>query len=147
MQPTVLIAFATKHGSTRDVATEVAGRLSAHGIVTYTCPAVDVHSLEGYDGVVVGSAIYTGRLHAEARDFLHRFRGELATCPLAVFAIGPRTLADEDVTGSRRQFDAALTKEPNDRVGEIVETERGGADRITQLLEVAENAFDVGMIA
>ena len=112
MQPTVLIAFATKHGSTRDVATEVAGRLSAHGIVTYTCPAADVHSLEGYDGVVVGSAIYTGRLHAEARDFLHRFRGELATRPLAVFAMGPRTLADEDVTGSRRQLDAALTKEP-----------------------------------
>jgi len=112
MQPTVLIAFATKHGSTREVATEVAGRLSAHGIVTYTCPGADVQSLEGYDGVVVGSAIYAGRLRAEARDFLHRFRGELASCPLAVFAMGPRPLAGEDVAGSRRQLDAALAKEP-----------------------------------
>jgi menaquinone-dependent protoporphyrinogen oxidase len=112
MTPAVLIAFATKHGSTRDVATEVAGRLSAHGIVTYTCPAADVHTLEGFDGVVLGSALYLGRLHADGRDFLHRFGGELASRPLAVFALGPRTLADEDVAGSRSQLEAALAKEP-----------------------------------
>ena len=110
---TVLVAFASKHGSTQDVATEVAGRLSARGIVAYTCPAADVSTLEGFDGVVLGSALYAGRLHADGRDFLRRFRGQLGTQPFAVFALGPRTLAEDDVAGSRRQLAAALAKEPS----------------------------------
>jgi menaquinone-dependent protoporphyrinogen oxidase len=112
MTPTVLIAFATKHGSTEQVATEIAGHLCAHGIVTHTCAATDVQTLDGYDGVVVGSAIYMGRLHADARDFLHRYRDALAVRPLAVYAMGPRTLAVEDVAHSRAQLDVALAKEP-----------------------------------
>jgi menaquinone-dependent protoporphyrinogen oxidase len=112
MPRAVLIAFATKHGSTREVAAEIAGRLSARGIVTYTCAAAEVDSLEGYDGVVLGSALYTGRLHPDGRSFLHRFRRELVSRPLAVFAMGPRTLAEDEVAGSRRQLDAALAREP-----------------------------------
>jgi menaquinone-dependent protoporphyrinogen oxidase len=112
MTPAVLVAFATKHGSTQDVATEIAGRLCAHGIVTYTCAAAAVDGLEGYDGVVLGSALYMGRLHADGRNFLRRFRRELAARPLAVFAMGPRTLADENVASSRRQLEAVLATEP-----------------------------------
>jgi menaquinone-dependent protoporphyrinogen oxidase len=112
MTPTVLVAYATKHGSTRQVAEAVAERLGAHGIATFTRPAGDVGSLEGYQGVVLGSAIYTGRLHADARRFLRRHATELAAWPLAVFAMGPRTLADEDVASSRGQLESALAKEP-----------------------------------
>ena len=110
--PSVLVAHASKHGSTREVAEAVAARLSSHGIVTYTCKAGDAAGIGEYDAVVLGSAIYTGRLLADARAFLHRCGDELAGRPLAVFAMGPRTLADDDVAGSRSQLDAALAREP-----------------------------------
>jgi len=112
MTPTVLVAYATKHGSTREVAEAIAERLEAHGIAAFTRPASDVGSLEGYEGVVLGGAIYMGRLHADARDFLRRHRSSLEVLPVAVFALGPRTLAEEDVASSRSQLDAALAKEP-----------------------------------
>jgi menaquinone-dependent protoporphyrinogen oxidase len=86
--------------------------LSTHGLVVDLRAASDVPSLDGFDGVVLGSAIYTGRLHADACSFLHRHRTALAALPVAVFAMGPRTLAAEDVASSQRQLDAGLAKEP-----------------------------------
>ena len=46
------------------------------------------------------------------RHFLRRHRSELAGLPVALFAMGPRTLADEEMASSRAQLDAALAKEP-----------------------------------
>jgi menaquinone-dependent protoporphyrinogen oxidase len=112
MRPTVLVVYATKHGSTREVAEAVAERLAARGIVVFVRPAADVTGLEGYDCIVLGSAIYMGRLHGDAHLFLRRHRRELALRPLAVFAMGPRTLDDDELAGSRRQLEAALAKEP-----------------------------------
>jgi menaquinone-dependent protoporphyrinogen oxidase len=112
MTPTVLVAYATKHGSTREVAEAIAERLAVSGAAAYARPAAEITSLDGYEGVVLGSSIYAGRLHGDARRFLHRFGSSLAARPVAVFAMGPRTLAEAEVAGSRRQLDAALAKEP-----------------------------------
>jgi menaquinone-dependent protoporphyrinogen oxidase len=111
MRPTVLVAYATKHGSTREVAEAVAERIRAYGIAAFVHPAGEIAILDGYGGVVLGSAVYMGRLHADARNFLRRHRRSLAVRPLAVFAMGPRTLADEDLTRSHNQLGAALAKE------------------------------------
>lgn len=73
-------------------------------------PAGALRSLDGYDAVVLGAAIYLGHLHQDARRFLTRHRQALAERPLAVFAMSPRTLAEEDVAESRRQLDHDLTK-------------------------------------
>jgi len=113
MVSTVLIAYASKHGSTCEVAEAVGERLRTHGITVFVRSARDVASLDGYDGIVVGSAIYTGRLHADARSFLHRHHREFAVRPLAVFALGPRTLAPEEVASSEAQLAAGLAKEPD----------------------------------
>src|SRR2546423_1107376 len=74
-------------------------------------PAGDVASLDGYEGVVLGSSIYMGRLHADARRFLRRHRSGLAVRRIGVFAMGPRTLSDEDVTRSHNQLGAALANQ------------------------------------
>lgn len=112
MTTSVLVAYATKKGSTREVAEAVAATLEQHGLHVETRPAADVSDLDGYDGVVLGGALYTGRLHADARWFLGRHREALAKMPFAVFAMGPRTLAASDVAGSRQQLDHALAKVP-----------------------------------
>ncbi len=63
--------------------------------------------------MVLGGALYTGRWHGDARDFLKRHADVLAGMPLAIFAMGPKTLDADDVAGSRMQLDAALAKTPD----------------------------------
>jgi len=108
----VLVAYATKHGSTREVAEIVGAGLSRTGLETVVRPAHEVDGLEPYDAVVLGGALYTGRWHRAAVAFLRRHRRALRTRPLAVFALGPRTLDDADVEGARAQLGRALEKVP-----------------------------------
>lgn len=111
MPPLILVAYATRNGSTEDVASAIADGLNARGLVTDLRAARDVADLDVYDGVVLGGALYTGRLHRDARSFLHAHADTLATKPLALFAMGPRTLAPADVASSRKQLETALAKE------------------------------------
>ena len=104
----ILVAYASKHGSTRDVAVSIAGRLHAVGHDVELLPASGVSSIDRYDGVVLGGALYMGRLRKDARVFLEDHRVQLAHTPLAIFALGPRTLSPADVAASRAQLDAAL---------------------------------------
>ena len=53
-----------------------------------------------------------GGWHPDALGFLEQHRRALATMPVAVFAIGPRTLAEHDVRASRAQLVKALAKAP-----------------------------------
>ena len=109
----LLVAYATKHGSTKEVAEAIALARRECGDVVDVLPAADVRDLEGYDGVVLGGSLYMGRWHRDARAFLKRHRHALRSLPLAVFAIGPKTLAEADVAGARGQLDAALRKVPD----------------------------------
>lgn len=113
MTKPLLVAYATKHESTHEVAEEVAARLRELGIEADVRPAHGVETLDPYAGVVLGGALYMGRWHRHARRFLAHHREALAGLPLAVFAMGPLTLADEDVASSRGQLDRALAKEPS----------------------------------
>lgn len=85
----ILVAYASKHGSTSEIATAIAERLEACGLQSTCVPADEARDLERYDAVVLGSAVYAGRWRAEARHFLRRFRHELAERPFWVFSSGP----------------------------------------------------------
>jgi menaquinone-dependent protoporphyrinogen oxidase len=108
----VLVAYATKHGSTGEVAEAVATGLGKDGFDVDLLPARAIRGLAGYDAVVIGAALYMGRVHADARRLLSRLRDEPAGLPLALFALGPRTAATADIEASRRQLDATLAKLP-----------------------------------
>jgi menaquinone-dependent protoporphyrinogen oxidase len=110
---TTLVAYATKHGSTREVAEAIASALVEHGHVAELRPAHEVKSVGAYDAVVLGGALYTGRWHRDARAFLTQHRRALAERPVAVFGMGPRTLAASDVADSRAQLDRALAAVPD----------------------------------
>jgi menaquinone-dependent protoporphyrinogen oxidase len=110
MADSILVAYATKHGSTREVADSVAETLREHGLDVETLPAAQVDELSHYDGVVLGGSLYMGRWHPDALDFLKRNQAALAAQPVAVFAMGPRTMEAKDVAGAQAQLDAALAK-------------------------------------
>ena len=112
MAATILVAYGTKHGSTREVAEVVAAELRARGLEVDLLPAEQVGPVDAYDGVVIGGALYSGRWHPQAKRLLLAEQDELASCPVAIFAMGPRTMDISDVSDSRRQLDRALAKAP-----------------------------------
>jgi menaquinone-dependent protoporphyrinogen oxidase len=112
MSGTILVAYGTKHGSTREVAHAVAETLEEHGLDVDTLPAARVDDLSPYEGVVVGGAIYMGRWHPDAVGFLEQHRKALAVMPVAVFGMGPRTMEQHDAEESRAQLAKALEKVP-----------------------------------
>ena len=113
MVPTrILVAHASRHGSTREVAEAVAATLRSRGLAVDVMPAADVADLLEYAGVVLGGALYTGRLVKDARRFLARHHDALGHRHFAVFALGPRTLDAADVAASRAQLDRALRRSP-----------------------------------
>ena len=115
---TVPVAYATKHGSTREVAETIACTLKALGVGVEFGEAREVRSQPSHGPgqarrwtlVVLGAPLYSGRWHRDAHRFLRRHRKELAGVPVAVFGMGPR---NDDVLAwerSRTQLDRALAK-------------------------------------
>jgi menaquinone-dependent protoporphyrinogen oxidase len=87
--PDVLVAYASKHGSTAEIAEAVAETLRGSGLSTDCIEAALVDSVEPYDAVVLGSAIYMGRWRPHARHFVRKHAEHLAERPFWVFSSGP----------------------------------------------------------
>jgi menaquinone-dependent protoporphyrinogen oxidase len=107
----VLLAYATRYGSTEEVARTVAAKLEEGGLSVEVQPVKKVRSLEGNDAVVLGTPIFIGSLLKDARRFLDKHQAELEKLPVAVFALGP-IRAGEEMLASRGQLETALTKVP-----------------------------------
>jgi menaquinone-dependent protoporphyrinogen oxidase len=123
----ILVAYATRHGSTQEVAETVADTLRAHGADVQLQAARDVrHPARRWDLVVVGAPLYSGRWHRDAHRFLRRHRKELGTVPVAVFGMGPRESDPQAWQRSRQQLDRALAK--HDQVNPVAVTVLGGVD-------------------
>jgi len=88
-QPRVLIAAASKHESTTEIARVIGDQLAGEGVAVDMVPPAAVDSIDDYDAVILGSAVYAGRWLAPARDFAIRFAGELAARPVWLFSSGP----------------------------------------------------------
>ena len=124
MTPRVLVAYATKKGSTREVAEAIAARLEAEGLRTVVQPAGRRADLRTFDAVVLGGALYTGRWHRDARRFLRRHRRILQTMPVAVFGMGPSTTDEHAMGSSLAQLERALGRVPE--VSSVAVTVFGG---------------------
>jgi menaquinone-dependent protoporphyrinogen oxidase len=86
---TVLVAYASKRGSTAEIAETVAATLRREGLKVCLEPVEQVRSLEPYEAVVLGSAVYLKRWQGDARHFLKKHRKALRQVPFWVFSSGP----------------------------------------------------------
>jgi menaquinone-dependent protoporphyrinogen oxidase len=86
---TILVAYASKRGSTAEIAETVAATLRREGLGVCLVPAEDVQSLDRYDAVVLGSAVYMKRWRGDARHFLKKHRKALRQLPFWAFSSGP----------------------------------------------------------
>jgi menaquinone-dependent protoporphyrinogen oxidase len=108
MSASILVAYATKYGSTQEVAEAIAAALREDGQTVDCRPAKEVRSLDGYGAAVLGAPLYMFRWHKDAKSFLSRHRQALTTRPVAVFAMGPLKDEAKDWQDVRAQLEKEL---------------------------------------
>jgi menaquinone-dependent protoporphyrinogen oxidase len=87
MAARILVAYATKKGSTAEIAEAIGKELQSAGHETTVKEMTEVVALEKYDAIVLGAPVYMGKMIGIGK-FVTRFRGKLAAKPVAVFAAG-----------------------------------------------------------
>ena len=85
----ILISVASKHGATAEIGQALAEVLIGHGIEVRVEAPEAVYSMEGYDGAILGSAVYAGHWMAEAKDLVKRCESQLPDLPVWLFSSGP----------------------------------------------------------
>jgi menaquinone-dependent protoporphyrinogen oxidase len=85
MSSRILVAYATKCGSTAGVSDAIAQKLREGGASVDVRLAQEITDVGPYDAVVVGSPILYGRWRSEARAFVRRHEGRLSRIPVAYF--------------------------------------------------------------
>src|SRR5688572_14150464 len=84
-----LVAYASKHGSTTEIAEVIGKELRKRGYQVEVKPADEVGDPAWYDGFVIGSALYAGGWLKPAAQFLRANQALLATRPVWLFSSGP----------------------------------------------------------
>jgi menaquinone-dependent protoporphyrinogen oxidase len=84
----VLVAYASVYGSTREIAEDIAARLTEHGHEVDVLPVARVWGLEEYDAAVLGSAIHSQAWLPDAAGFVRAHAAVLANRPTWLFSVG-----------------------------------------------------------
>jgi len=85
----VLVAFASRHGATQEIAERIARTLCSAGLNAEVVPAGEVKGLAEYDAFVIGGAAYMFHWLADATNLVRRNRKTLAARPVWLFSSGP----------------------------------------------------------
>jgi menaquinone-dependent protoporphyrinogen oxidase len=83
----VLVAYATKAGSTADAAVRIGQVLARQGAVVDVLPLKQVTSLAAYHAVILGSAIRMGKLLPETQAFVEKNQSALRQLPFSVYIL------------------------------------------------------------
>lgn len=98
----ILVAYATRTGSTAEVAEVIARRLCDAGLEADVRPVGEVVSVDGYDGAVLGSAIRFAGWLPEMTGFLEANRQRLSEVPVAFFTMHMLALGDDPAAAAER---------------------------------------------
>lgn len=90
----VLVAYASEHGATAQIAQTIAKVLRQFNLDVTAKRVETIESLRDYHAIVLGSAIYVGDWLPEAEAFLETYQNELAVLPIWIFSSGPTGTED-----------------------------------------------------
>ncbi len=85
----VLVAYASRHGATQEIAERIAAVMTDAGLDAEARPVTEVELVDRYDAFVIGSAVYMFRWLRPAKHFLKANRAVLAERPVWLFSSGP----------------------------------------------------------
>jgi menaquinone-dependent protoporphyrinogen oxidase len=106
----VLVAYASRYGSTAGIAERIAAKLQAEGLDAEAKPVKSARDIDGYGAFVIGSAAFIGSWMKEASDFVRRNRSLLSGRPVWLFSSGPVGTKTTDAQG-RDVREASVPKE------------------------------------
>jgi menaquinone-dependent protoporphyrinogen oxidase len=110
----VLVAYATRYGSTQEVAEAVAAELGGCGFSVDLQFLRDVRKLDGYGAVVIGAPLFMFHWHKDAIGFLGKQQPALMHMPVAIFVLGPVHVPHDEAEwkASWEQLDKELAQFP-----------------------------------
>jgi menaquinone-dependent protoporphyrinogen oxidase len=85
----VLVTVASKHGSTAEIGTAIAGILAEAGHTVLEQDPEDADDPARYDAVVMGSGVYAGHWIREAKAYATEHATTLRERPVWLFSSGP----------------------------------------------------------
>jgi len=110
MSAKILVAYASRYGSTMEVAEAVGETLTGRGAEVdvlsakeATAAGVDVSS---YGMVVIGSPVYAGKWLGDALEFVKKHADALQTVPVAIFSVG-LTMTEDTPENREKMAEAA----------------------------------------
>ena len=110
MSGRILVAYATRKGSTAGIAQAIGKELISEGYAVDISEMKSISSLVGYNAVVIGAPVYTGKVTGDVAAFVTANKDGLSRLPVAGFVTGiapvyPKT---GDVKGFTDQLITAL---------------------------------------
>jgi menaquinone-dependent protoporphyrinogen oxidase len=103
MERKILVAYATRTGSTAEVAEAIGRRLCDAGLAADVRPIGEVASHADYHGAVLGSAVRFAGWLPEMTDFLDANRQRLSDVPVAFFTMHMLALGDDPAAVAERE--------------------------------------------
>ena len=94
MEFKVLVAYASKYGSTAEIAEKIGEVLKQEGLDVDILPAKNVKNLADYKAVIIGSAVYIGQWYKGESSFLKKHEKALSAIPVWIFSTGPSGKGD-----------------------------------------------------
>jgi menaquinone-dependent protoporphyrinogen oxidase len=95
----ILVAYATKYGSTRQIAERIAEQLRSARLEVDVQPVKAVGDLTGYEAIILGSAVFYGSWMSAAVKFAQHNQAVLSTRAVRLFSSGPLGTGVTDVHG------------------------------------------------
>lgn len=110
----MLVAWASQHGATREIAERIAERLRAAGHEAASRSVAEARDIADYEAFVVGSAVYIGHWQKDAVKFVLENGGTLRERPTWLFSsgpLGPKAAEGRDVREAAERNEIAMLRD------------------------------------
>lgn len=119
MNKKILVTYATRAGSTIEVATAIGEVLRSRGFEVDVKPVKENPSVDEYQAVIIGSAIRMSSWLPEAVDFIKKNRWQLRQIPTAFCTVYMLNRDDSETSRQARQAYTASVRQILKPVDEI----------------------------
>jgi menaquinone-dependent protoporphyrinogen oxidase len=107
----ILIAYASKCGSTAEISQKIGEVLSTHNLRVDVKPVGEITDIRGYQAVVIGSAIRFGQWLPEGISFLKSNHDALQSKPTAMFTVHMQNTGDSAEARTNRELYVKAARE------------------------------------
>lgn len=112
MSKSILITYATRYGSTKEVAEKIAQIFNLDGFEVEVLPCKKVDTIEQYHFILIGAPYYIGGMLKDAKNFLLKHQDTLSKKPVAFLALGPIGETEKELSETQNQLDKELKQFP-----------------------------------